>query len=107
MRSNLNRPTLAAMLLLSAAHLSAQSRDTTFFVTTVGKDTVAVEQYTRIGNAIAGAWIQNQRGALVHDYALVLRDDGSPAQYVMTLYMPGPHTSLLSVTYGSDSATHL
>jgi Domain of unknown function (DUF3471) len=103
----MNRPTLAVMLLFSAAHLSAQSRDTTFFVTTVGKDTVAIEQYTRIGNAIAGAWIQNQGGALVHDYALVLRDDGWPSQYVMTLYLPRGHTYLMSVTYGSDSSTRI
>ena len=98
---------LAAMLLLSAARLPAQSRDTTWFVTTVGKDTVAVEQYSRIGNTIAGVWIQNQGGALVHDYALVLRDDGWPAQYVMTLYLPRGHTYLMSVTYGSDSATRI
>ena len=81
--------------------------DTSSFVTLQGKDTIAIEQYVRSGNVITGAWIQNQGGVYVHDYSLVLRDDGWPAQYVMTLYTSRPHTFLLSVTYGSDSATRI
>jgi hypothetical protein len=76
-------------------------------VTVQGKDTVAIEQYVRTGNVITGAWIQHQSGVYVHDYSLVLRDDGWPAQYVMTLYTSRPHTFLLSVTYGPDSATRI
>jgi uncharacterized protein DUF3471 len=72
-----------------------------------GKDTVAIEQYTRTGSTITGAWIQHQGGVFVHDYALVLGNDGWPTHYVMTLYTPRPHTFLLSVTYGSDSATRI
>ena len=98
---------VASAALLCVARLSAQSSDTTSFVTTVGKDTVAVEQYTRIGNTITGTWIQSLGGAIVHDYALVLRNDGWPAHYMMTLYMPRPHTYLMSITYGPDTATRI
>ena len=76
-------------------------------MTLQGEDTVAIEQYIRAGNSIVGTWIQNQGGAYVHDYSLALRDDGWPAQYVMTLYTARPHTFLLSVTYGPDSATRI
>jgi hypothetical protein len=82
--------------------------DTVFFVTTQGKDTVAIEHYVRTGNTITGQWIQHQGGVYIHDYALVLGNDGWPAQYVMTVYTAKPrHTFLLSVTYGSDSATRI
>jgi len=100
---------LAATLLQFAAPLAAQTArpDTSRYVTTQGTDTLAIEQYVRTGNTITGAWIQHQAGLYVHDYALVLGADGWPAQYVMTLYTTRPHTFLLSVTYGPDSATRI
>jgi hypothetical protein len=101
------RTSLAVAALLSSTRAGAQSLDTTSFVTMQGRDTIAIEQYTRAGNTITGAWIQHQNGVYVHDYALVLRNDGWPDQYVMTLYTQRPHTFLLSVTYGSDSATRI
>jgi hypothetical protein len=98
---------LAPALLLLASRLSAQSPDTTAYVTMQGADTVAIEQYVRTGQTITGAWIQHQGGLFVHDYALVLRRDDWPEHYVMTLYTTRPHTFLLSVTYGADSATRI
>jgi len=99
---------LALCALPAAVRLPAQSRDSAFYVTTQGRDTASIEYYARSGNTITGAWIQHQGAALVHDYALVLAADGSPANYVMSLYMPpGPHTFLISVTYGTDSATRI
>jgi hypothetical protein len=101
------RMRLATAALLSTAPLAAQPSSTASFVTTQGKDTVSIEQYTRTGNTITGSWIQHQGGVFVHDYALVLRTDGWPEHYIMTLYTPRPHTFLMSVTYGSDSATRI
>ena len=95
---------------LFATRLVAQSSatsDTASFVTMQGKDTVAIEQYVRSGNTITGEWVQHQGGVFWHDYALVLRNDGWPEHYVMTLYTKRPHTFLLSVTYGPDSATRI
>lgn len=90
-----------------AAHAGAQAPDTTCFVTMQGKDTVSIEQHVRVGNTITGAWIQNQGGVYVHDYVMVLGKDGWPLHYVMTLYTSRPHTFLMSVTYGPDSATRI
>jgi hypothetical protein len=112
MRHRHRKPTYAGWISLAAlvaSHAAAQAprADTTFFVTTQGKDTVAIEYYVRSGNAITGQWIQHQGGVAVHDYTLALRDDGWPEQYVMTLYLSRPHYFLLGVTYGSDSATRI
>lgn len=95
--------------LFIAARLYAQAPDTTSFITLQGKDTIAVEQYVRAGGGrtITGVWLQNQGGVFWHDYSLVLGQDGWPAQYVMTVYTSRPHTFLLSVTYGADSATRV
>jgi hypothetical protein len=112
MMTRRRRSTISACLTLgalqTAARLGAQSPDSVFYVTTRGRDTASIEYYTRVGNTITGAWIQHQGSALVHDYAMVLGADGWPAHYVMSLYMPpGPHTFLVSVTYGTDSATRI
>jgi hypothetical protein len=96
-----------AVFLTTRLPAQTPRADTSSFLTVQGKDTVAIEQYVRTGNVITGAWIQNQGGVYVHDYSLVLRDDGWPSQYVMTLYTSRPHTFLLSVAYGSDSATRI
>ena len=100
---------LSSIIALAATPAGSQSPvrpDTSFFVTTQGKDTVAIEHFVRIGNTITGQWIQHQGAVYIHDYALVLGDDGWPAQYVMTLYTSKPrHTFVASVTYGLDSST--
>lgn len=106
------RATISACLtfsaLIAAARLGAQAPDSVFYVTMLGRDTASIEYYTRVGNTITGAWVQHQGAALVHDYAMVLRPDGWPAHYVMSLYIPPkPHTFLISVTYGPDSATRI
>ena len=100
---------VVAAIALCTTGVSAQTArpDTACYVTTIGTDTVAIERYIRSGNTITGAWIQHQGGVYVHDYALVLGADGWPEQYVMTLYTSRPHTFLLSVTYGADSATRI
>jgi hypothetical protein len=100
---------IAPSAVFAATRLVGQSprADTSSFVTMQGRDTLAIEQFVRTGNTIAGAWIQHQGGVYVHDYTLVLGEDGWPTQYTMTLYTNRPHTFLLSVTYGSDSATRI
>ena len=92
----------------AAAPLAAQAPDSAFYVTVLGADTASIEYYARVGSTITGAWVQHQGAALIHDYAMVLRPDGWPAHYVMSLYIPPkPHTFLISVTYGPDSATRI
>ena len=66
------RPLRIASTLLSLvpAALPAQSATPapTAFLTTIGKDTFCLEQYTRAGNVISGSWVvMHPPGVFVHD----------------------------------------
>lgn len=88
----------------------AQTATPTAFLTTVGKDTFCLEQYSRSGNVISGTWtVMHPPGVYVHDYKITLDKDGLPARYVMVYSTPGaptrPDLDSLTVTYGKDSAS--
>lgn len=90
--------------------LIAQGATPTAFVTTVGKDTFCLEQYTRTKNVISGTWtVLHVPGVYVHDYRITLGDDGVPVRYTMKYSTPGaatpPDLDSLTVDYGPDSAT--
>jgi hypothetical protein len=108
------RPLRIASTLLSLvpAALPAQSATPapTAFLTTIGKDTFCLEQYTRAGNVISGSWVvMHPPGVFVHDYQLTLGNDGLPARYTMKYSTPGAATPAdldsLTVVYGRDSAS--
>lgn len=94
-----------ALTVVPALH--AQTPDTTFFISTHGADTIAIERYVRLGNTFTGTWVQHQGGTFVHHYALVLGQDGMPSQFVYSLYTPRPHTYLKNIVYGRDSITEI
>ncbi|MEP6620148.1 MAG: DUF2911 domain-containing protein [bacterium] len=73
---------VATISLTNAPHLSAQ---TSAFVTTLGKDTLSVERYTRDGNRIAGDWVTFYGGITVHHYDMTLRPDGNVEHMHLTL----------------------
>jgi len=82
---------------------------TTARLTTVGKDTFCLEQYSRNGNVISGTWVVlHPPGVYVHDYVITLGNDGLPARYTMKYSVPSdatpPRLDSLSVVYGRDSA---
>ena len=113
-RRNLRfRPLFAAIGLLSATRAGAQAPNATAsFVTTQGKDTISIEQYTRAGNTLTGVLVAHLRGTQVHDYVLTLGADGMPARYEMTYSIPGVTPApgafrSVSITYGRDSATYV
>jgi len=102
----------AAPLLLSLfpVALLAQSATPTSFVTTIGKDTFCLEQYSQTGNVISGTWVvMHPPGVYVHDYRITLDQNGLPARYTMKYSTPGsltaPDLDSLTVTYGRDSAS--
>ena len=104
------RPRRAASLLLVLipAGVFAQSASTSF-VTTIGKDTFCLEQYSRTGNVVSGSWVvMHPPGVYVHDYRITLDKDGFPTRYTMAYSTPGsltpPDLDSLTVTYGRDSA---
>lgn len=101
---------VSAILLASLPlGLSAQSATPTAFVTTVGKDTFCLEQYSRNGNVISGTWtVFHPPGVFMHDYRITLGNDGVPVRYVMKYSTPGsprPDLDSLTVDYGRDTAT--
>lgn len=89
--------------------LSGQTTTPTAFVTTIGKDTFCLEQYSRSGNVISGTWtVLHPPGVFVHDYRITLGGDGVPVRYTMKYSTPGspqPELDSLSVDYGRDTAT--
>ncbi|MEO7085605.1 MAG: hypothetical protein ABI442_21300 [Gemmatimonadaceae bacterium] len=89
----------------------AQTSSTAAFVTTVGSDTVAVEQYGREGNTIRGVWATKtgSSGAQLFYYEILLGADGAPTRYSVLMRPAGstvPAAKLPSVTiqYGRDTA---
>jgi hypothetical protein len=101
---------LPFLLSLIPVGLLAQSATPTSFVTTIGKDTFCLEQYSRIGSVVSGSWVvMHPPGVFVHDYQITLDQDGLPARYTMKYSTPGaltpPDLDSLTVTYGRDSAS--
>jgi hypothetical protein len=82
LRSIVVRTVLAATLMSGVA--VAQSATTGAFVITLGSDTTAVEQYTRVGNIITGDLVVRLGGTVVNHYQLTLNPDGTPAILVVT-----------------------
>lgn len=90
--------------------LAAQTATPTAFLTTIGKDTFCLEQYSRAGNVISGTWtVLHPPGVFVHDYRITLDDNGLPVRYTMKYITPGaptpPDLDSLTVAYGRDSTT--
>jgi hypothetical protein len=78
------------------------------FVTTVGKDTFCLEQYTRNGDVVSGTWVVfHPPGVFVHDYHVTLGPGGVPLRYTMKYSTPGapkPDFDSVIVEYGRDTA---
>jgi hypothetical protein len=112
---------LAFLLSLSALcpcspHASRAPETRAGFVTTLGRDTVALESFTRSAAKLEGDLMVRVPGTVRFHYALDLRDDGSVSRSVVDmepLGLPGlaPNRVTLdfladSVRIGVDSAGH-
>lgn len=84
------------------------------FVVRLGNDTVAVDQYTRVGDRIEGTFIQRAPRTIVTKYVITLNPGGMPSLYEVTQrqpdgsLVPGPGgaqpTRSATVTFAGDSA---
>jgi hypothetical protein len=99
---------LTTVLALPAV---AQPRTTAAFVTTVGADTISLEQYGRVGNTIRGVWASKNKstGAQLYYYEIVLGADDRATTYSVLLRSAGsttPSAKLpsLEIQYGRDTA---
>ena len=105
--------TAAVVALLAVPPtVEAQANRTISLLTTVGKDTLCFEQYTRIGDVVTGSWVvMHPPGVFVHDYRIVLDRDGIPTRYEMKYSEPlsatPPALQSMSIDYGRDTATYV
>ena len=87
--------------------LAAQTATSTAFLTTIGKDTFCLEQYSRAGNVISGTWtVLHPPGVFVHDYRITLDDNGLPVRYTMKYITPGaptPPTAIIAEERGGPA----
>jgi hypothetical protein len=73
-----------AILLLAAAPSTALAQGAAF-VYRLGKDTLAVEQYTRTATGMSGEMVQRTAGAVIRfTYAITLGKDGRPTAATLT-----------------------
>ncbi|HEU0298394.1 MAG TPA: DUF2911 domain-containing protein [Longimicrobium sp.] len=100
-------PTLAALALaLAAAPAAAQQGESGAFVVRLGRDTVAVEQFTRTATSLTGTLVTRAPRTTVRTYTAQLRPDGTISRFEMTTRVPSapellPQTSTVST--GGDS----
>lgn len=93
----------ATIQLSNATQLFAQ---TSAFVTTLGKDTLSVEQYTRDARRVTGDWVTFYGGIMVHHYDMTLRADGSVEHTHLTLRRrAGKIEEDVDLSFGADSVT--
>lgn len=100
----------AVALLLATSFVHAQAAHGAF-VTMAGKDTFALEQYSRSGNVVSGSWVVfHPPGVFVHDYHITLAPNGVPIRYTMKYTTPGARTTpdldSVIVDYGRDTAVY-
>jgi DUF2911 family protein len=92
-----------AVAILFAKSLSAQA---SAFLTTLGRDTMSIEQYTRAGNTITGDWVTTYGGVLVHHYVVTLRPNGTIEHTDLALRRGnGRVVATVSLSFDADSIT--
>jgi hypothetical protein len=80
------------------------------FVVTLGNDTVAVDQYTRVGDRIDGTFMQRAPRTIVTKYVITLTPTGMPSLYEVSQRLPDGglvpplNTRSTTVTFVGDSA---
>jgi hypothetical protein len=100
-----------SIAVLCPPRLAAQSSSAVTFIIMQGKDTVSIEQFTRVGNTITGVWIPNNGQVQVHDYVLTLDAAGQPLRYDMAVSFPDgaghlpPTEAKYVLEFGGDSLT--
>ncbi|MGV3708775.1 MAG: hypothetical protein ACO1Q7_08035 [Gemmatimonas sp.] len=73
-----------AVSALATSSSLAQSVTSGGFVATLGKDTVAFEQYTRTGNVLTGDYVTVQGGVTASHYVIKFDVNNMPSELVLT-----------------------
>ncbi|HYW12310.1 MAG TPA: DUF2911 domain-containing protein [Longimicrobium sp.] len=96
-----------AALALSLAAVPAAAQESGAFVIRLGRDTVAVEQFTRTAGRITGTLVSRTPRTAVRTYTADLRPDGTIGRLEMTTRIPSAPALLpqtITMTMGADSA---
>jgi hypothetical protein len=98
---NLRRHVSLAAMLAIASRASAQISS---FVTTLGHDTLSLEQYRRVGDTITGDWVTVYGGIMYHHYTITLRPDGTVSRYTLSLHrVSGKEEGTINLAMVADS----
>jgi hypothetical protein len=106
------RPSLralaAALCAVAATSVGAHraAAQSSSFVTTLGRDTLSIEQFRRAGDTITGDWVTRYGGIMYHHYTIVLRPDGRVRHYLLSLHRAsGKPEGAIELTFDDDSLT--
>ena len=98
----------AAVLALAAAAApaAAQQGESGAFVVTIGRDTLAVERFTRTDQQVTGEIVARSPATVQRTYTATLRPDGTVERFETTARPAagGPATRA-TIEFGADSAT--
>jgi hypothetical protein len=104
---------LLALASLGCHPSSAPSRtaaESGAYVVRLGNDTVAVDQYTRVGDRIEGTFMQRAPRTIVTKYVITLNPSGMPSLFEVSQRLPDGglvppnNTRSATVTFAGDSA---
>jgi hypothetical protein len=101
------RAALAALALSLAAVPAAAQEESGAFVIRLGRDTVAMEQFTRTANRIQGTMVSRAPRTSIRTYTADLRPDGTVARLEITTRIPAAPDLLpqtITMAMGADSA---
>jgi hypothetical protein len=96
-----------AALALSLAAAPAAAQESGAFIIRLGRDTVAVEQFTRTADRITGTLVSRTPRTSVRTYTAELRPDGTISRLELTTRVPSAPALLpqtITLVMGDDSA---
>lgn len=108
-RSALLALSLAALGCRTSSSPAPTAAESGAYLVTLGNDTIAAEQYTRVGDRIEGRFVQRTPRTIVTNYVLTLGPSGSPSLLEISqrlpdgTLVPGGARSA-TVTFTGDSA---
>jgi hypothetical protein len=96
-----------AALALSLAAVPAAAQESGAFIIRLGRDTVAVEQFTRTADRITGTLVSRAPRTSIRSYTADLRPDGTISRLELTTRVPSAPALLpqtITLVMGDDSA---
>ncbi len=95
---------LVGLLAIAVIAATAQSSKQVYYIGKLGRDTIAVEQYTFSGHELKGTSVVRTPRTMVREYAAEYDPAGEITHFHMTLHRPGgPTTGERDYVYRGDS----